>query len=160
MAKAKQTVPPSASPVTLSPDQIIELMNIYLSEWIHRDQLMWTQVFKLFYAALIVTILPNAASYIGISFPGINIKVFPIIGIVMAFVFLYIGLGYACRLRASSRTYENMMHLLGNNAYERISICDRTKMKWGFLFAKPLANILVVTMFIALMAVSMLMLLV
>lgn len=144
----------------LNNDQIIALMSVYLSEWEHRDELLWTQIFKYFYAVLIVTVLPNIATFIGIELPEINIKLFPIIGMVMALVFLYVGLGYAIRLRASSRTYEEIMKLLGSEKYERISIRDKKKIKWGYLFAAPMAMVLVVTMFVALEAVAVLLLVV
>ncbi len=37
----------------LNKDQIITLMEIYLSEWQHRDSMLWQQVFKYFYVTLI-----------------------------------------------------------------------------------------------------------
>lgn len=144
----------------LDKGQIIALMSVYLSEWEHRDELLWTQVFRYFYATLIVTVLPNIAAFVGIELPEINIKLFPIIGMVMALVFLYVGLGYAIRLRASSRTYEKIMKLLGSEEYERISIRDKKKVKWGYLFAPPMAMVLVITMFVALEAVAILLLVV
>ena len=107
---------------SLNNDQLITLMNVYLSEWEHRDGLLWTQVFRYFYATLIVIALPNIAACIGIELPEINTNLFPIIGIVMSIVFLYVGLGYAFRLQASGQTYEKIMKLLGNTDYERISI--------------------------------------
>lgn len=145
---------------TLNNSDLISLMGIYLSEWQHRDELLWTQVFRYFYASLIVTILPNIAVFIGIKLPEINIKLFPIMGMVMACVFLYVGAGYAVRLMASSRTYEKMMNLLGNEDYKRVSIKDRSEIKWGHLFAAPMAIVLVVTMFIALEIVAILLLVV
>lgn len=145
---------------SLKKDQIIALMSVYLSEWEHRDELLWTQVFRYFYATLIVIILPNAATFIGIDLPQINIKLFPIIGMLMALIFLYVGLGYAIRLRASSRTYEKIMGLIGDKEYERISIKDKSKIKLGYLFATPMAMVLVLTMFAALEAVAILLLLI
>ncbi len=144
----------------LNNDQLIELMSVYLSEWEHRDELLWTQVFRYFYATLIVIILPNVATFVGIELPEINIKLFPIIGVVMSLVFLYVGLGYAFRLQASSRTYVKIMKLLGNDKYERISIKDKEKIKGGYLFAAPMAFVLVITMFAALVAVALILLLI
>lgn len=138
-------------------DDIIALMGVYLNEWEHRDELLWTQVFRYFYATLIVTVLPNAATFIGIDLPKVNVKIFPIIGLVMSIVFLYVGLGYAIRLRASSRTYEKMMNLLNDERYKRISIKDN---KLERIFSVPMAFVLVVTMFIALVAVAVLFLVV
>lgn len=143
---------------SLNKDQIIALMEIYLDEWQHRDSLLWAQVFKLFYADLIVIVLPNIAEFLGIVLPPINQKVFPLIGIFMAIMFLYMGIGYAIRLRASSRTYEKLMKHLGNEEFERISIKDKSKIKFGWMFAPPLAMLLVVTMFISLIAASIVLL--
>ena len=53
-------------------EQIIALMSVYLSEWEHRDELLWTQVFKYFYATLVVIILPNATKFFGIELPEIK----------------------------------------------------------------------------------------
>lgn len=142
----------------LKHDQIIALLGVYLSEWQHRDELLWTQVFKYFYATLVVTVLPNAAAFVGIELPEINDKLFPVIGMVMGIIFLYVGLGYAVRLRASSRTYEKIMKMLGDEKYERISIHDREQIKGGYLFAAPMAVVLVVTMFAALEAVAVVLL--
>lgn len=86
------------STVPLNNDQIIVLMGVYLSEWEHRDNRLYAQLFKLFYATLIVTVLPNIAAYIGIDLPDIHVKAFPVIEVFMALVFLYIGTGYAIRL--------------------------------------------------------------
>ncbi len=142
----------------LSCEQLIALMGVYLSEWEHRDKLLWTQVFRYFYATLIVIVLPNIASVIGIQLPDINTKLFPIVGVFMSIVFLYVGLGYAFRLRASSQTYIKIMKLLGNEKYERISIKNKDKKKVSSLFATPMTFVLVITMFISLIAVAFILL--
>lgn len=108
----------------LNKDQIIALMEIYLSEW--------QQVFKYFYVTLIVIILPNIAEFLKIALPPINKKLFPIIGIFMAVMFLCVGIGYALRLKAIGLTYTRMMQLLGNKKYERISIRNRKEIKYGW----------------------------
>lgn len=135
----------------LNSDQIISLMSIYLNEWEHRDSLLWSQVFKLFYANLIVIILPNITAFLGISLPAINSKVFSAVGIVIAFVFLYIGLGYAKRLNASSATYANVMKLLGDEKYQRVPL---KKIRGGKLFTPSIATVLVYTMFLALEVIA------
>ncbi len=131
----------------LNSDQIISLMSIYLSEWEHRDTMLWHQVFKIFYANLIVIIIPNIAAFLGIKLPPINNQIFPIVGILMAFVFLYIGLGYAQRLKASSKSYEKVMQQLGDIRYQRVPL---RSMKHGKFFSIRLADLLVYTMFFAL----------
>lgn len=139
-----------AVPKTLNEDQLIALMSVYLSEWEHRDELLWVQVFKIFYANVIVIVLPNIAAFIEIELPDINRKLFPIIGMLMAIVFLYISIGSIMRLKAIKLSYMKTMELLGNEKYECISIKDKSKIKWGYLFNTSLADVLVVTMFIAL----------
>ncbi len=88
----------------LEKQQIIDLLAVYYSEWQHRDDILWSQMFKLFYANLIVTILPYIAEAFVDDFPAINPKIFPVLGIVMTCAALYIGIGYAVRLQASSDT--------------------------------------------------------
>ena len=133
--------------INLNADQIISLMSVYLDEWKHRDKILWSQVFKIFYAVLLVTILPNIASFLEISLPEINKIFFPIAGTVMNVIFLYVGLGYAKRLEASADTYKNVMKLLGDPKYQRVSVKD---IKGGEFFSIPLAKLIVITMFLAL----------
>ena len=92
----------------LEKEDMINLMEIYLSEWEHRDTLLWSQVFKLFYANLIVIILPYQKIF-DLSVLPLDTIIYPIIGIIMSFIFMYIGVGYAYRLRASSQTYEKII---------------------------------------------------
>ena len=51
---------------------LLALMQIYLSEWMHRDELLWKQVFKYFYATLFVLFLPNIAAFVQIELPDIS----------------------------------------------------------------------------------------
>jgi len=144
-------------------EEIINLMGIYLSEWEHRDTLLWSQVFKLFYANLIVIILPNIASFIGIDLPSINEKIYPIIGIIMSLIFLYVGIGYCFRLMASSRTYVKLMKQLNKKEYERVPldddderINDDYKMpKIARYFSTQMVFVLVPTMFLSLIVLSL-----
>lgn len=138
----------------LSVDQVISLMEIYLSEWQHRDEMLWMQTFKLFYANLIIIVLPNIASFLEIDLPPINRNIFPIIGMIMAIVFYYVAIANRFRLRANSLIYENLMELLGDEKYKRISIKDREKMKGGHLFSLSVLIIIVTTMFLSLEAIA------
>lgn len=58
-------------------ENVIELMNVYLSEWEHRDEMLWAQVFKHFYATLIVMFLPNIASFLNVDLPRFPISYIP-----------------------------------------------------------------------------------
>ena len=131
----------------LTDDQIISLMSVYLDEWEHRNNLLWSQVFKMFYANLVVIILPYITNFLGVSLPEVNAKLFPTIGMILAPVFLYIGLGYAKRQQASSMTYVKVMKQLENENYQRTPI---KSLKFGKYFSTPLADLLICTMFFVL----------
>ena len=68
----------------LNNDQIISLLSIYESEWEHRNNLLWSQVFRFFYFSILIMILPNITDYLSISLPNIQPKLFPIVGILSA----------------------------------------------------------------------------
>ena len=57
----------------------IALMNIYLEEWKHRDVILRQQVFRFFYATLIIIFFPNFSERINIELPNIPQFIFPII---------------------------------------------------------------------------------
>lgn len=139
-------------------EDIINLMGIYLSEWEHRDTLLWSQIFKLFYADLIVIILPYQKIF-DLSVLPLDKKIYPIIGIIMSFIFMYIGIGYAYRLTASSDTYRKVMKNL-KKRYRRNSIKNKRKYKLGWFFSPPMAFVLVITMFSSLIILSIIMLVV
>lgn len=107
----------------LSPDYdtTISLLNVYLAEWIHRDQIIWSQIFKFFYAILIIILLPNLALHFELVLPNLPIWIFRIIGLFLSFLFLYISLGYAIRLHAIGDTYRDIMKTLPVE-YQRKSI--------------------------------------
>ena len=139
----------------LNPEQIISLMAVYLDEWKHRDSLLWSQTFKLFYANLIIITLPYIADFLGISLPQIDNKVFSIVGIIIAFVFLYISLGYSKRLNASSKTYAKMIKMLENENYQRIPL---EKIKNGKIFKTSIATVLTYTLFLVLETIAIILL--
>lgn len=137
------------SSINPNPDQIISLMNMYLNEWEHRDQMLWSQVFKYFYACLIVTVLPYAADKMQITLPeGMDSRYFPFVGVVMGFIFLYVGLGYAYRLKAIGDTYKRLNNMLPK-VFQRDSIEDPSKYPIGRHFSARMSMILVIVMFFA-----------
>lgn len=93
-------------------DQLLSLMNIYYSEWAHRDSLMWKQITTFFFAIFIIILLPYAKIWeISLS-DKIPNYVFPIVGILLNFVFLYVSMQYAKRLSKISQTYRELIELL------------------------------------------------
>lgn len=47
----------------------ISLLNTYLTELIHRDQIFTQQIFKYFYTVLIIILLPNLTSHFLVELP-------------------------------------------------------------------------------------------
>ena len=108
----------------LKTEEILTLMNIYLSEWCHRDQLLWKQVYTFFYVTLIVMFLPNLSTFIGIDLPNdFPSFVFPIIALTMSVLFLIVSIGYAMRLSSSGEAYKNVIEKLPKE-YQRSNIND------------------------------------
>lgn len=107
--------------------ELIELMGIYLSEWEHRDTLFWSQIFKFFYAILIFILFPYLLEGLGVSddvLLKVPVRMFPMIGIVLSFIFLYVGLAYSARLVAINKSYINLIALLPQNNIKRLKVTD------------------------------------
>lgn len=134
----------------LNKDQIIALMDVYLCEWTHRDNLLWSQVFKFFFASLFVIMLPNIAEGFGIKLPSLGEWVYRLVGGIMALVFWYVSIGYSYRLAAVGNTYQKLINLLVNDDYKRESIEDKTKFKYGWFFSKRLSLLISSIMFLSL----------
>ncbi|RAZ94476.1 hypothetical protein DK853_34975, partial [Klebsiella oxytoca] len=83
----------------------------------------WKQVFKYFYATLVVLFLPNIASFLGINLPEFPAVLFPLAALVLSLVFLYISIGYSKRLEASGNTYQKLINLLPEEL-RRVSVSD------------------------------------
>ena len=131
-------------------ETIISLLNIYLTEWIHRDKILWSQVFKLFYAILIIILLPNISEYLKISLPSIPTILFRILGLLFSFVFLYICLGYLKRLEAIGNSYQNLINKLPPE-YRRQNVRD---LHMGKLFSYRTSYIICFLLFSCLISLS------
>ena len=114
----------------LSYDQIISLLSIYEDEWEHRNDILWSQIFRFFYFSVFTMILPNITTYLSISLPKIPLKLFPIIGIFIATLSYILSLSYSKRLEASSKTYKKINDLLPEK-YRRIGL---ESIKYGKYF--------------------------
>ena len=91
---------------------LLTLMDIYLTEWRHRDSLLWKQVFVYFYAILIVVMFPFV-DILGVSFEEILPRwIFSAIGIVLSVMFLIVSKGYADRLKSIGDTYNRLIKML------------------------------------------------
>lgn len=136
-------------------EHVLELMNIYLSEWEQRDELLWQQVFKFFYATLIVSLLPNLASHFQIDLSGFPEILFPIVALFLSVVSIYMSIGYSKRLEASGKTYQKLIDLLPNEL-RRISISD-PNIKYGKFFKYRMSITVSSLMFFALACLSIVM---
>jgi|InofroStandDraft_1065614.scaffolds.fasta_scaffold120207_2 hypothetical protein len=136
-------------------EHVLELMNIYLSEWIDRNDLMWNLVFRYFYVALIVLFLPNVANFIGITLPQFPPILFPIIASILSLYFLYVTVGYAKRLEAIGKTYQKLIDLLPKEL-QRFSLSD-PEIKYGKYFHTRMGAKLCCLMFGVLIFLSIVM---
>lgn len=108
-------------------EELLSLINIYYAEWSHRDSLMWKQVCTFFFAAFIVTLLPFAKIWEISLTKVIPDFIFPIAGIILSLIFLYITRQYAHRLSKSGETYRELIEHLPEefkrkNIYEKKNI--------------------------------------
>lgn len=96
-------------------EQLIDLANLYLNEWSHRDSIIWKQLFAYFIACLVVMLLPFM-TYFEIDFDNALPKwLFPMIGLVLSIVFFVVSKGYAIRLQAIGDAYQNVLDQLPRN---------------------------------------------
>ena len=143
------------TPLSSDYDTTISLLNTYFSEWSHRDQILWSQVFKFYYAILIIIILPNIAPHFDLYLPPMPDLIFRFIGLILSIVFLYISFGYVIRLQAISDTYNNLIISLPEN-YKRESI-ENIKSKnipIGKIFKPRLSYMICFSLFFSLVFLS------
>lgn len=116
----------------LSLSEKISLAEIYLSEWKHRDELFWRQIFKYFYTACIILFMPNIAYMLHIDIAGIPSKLFYLMALFMSFFFWYVAIGYAKRLEATSIVYDRLLNEIPGK-FKRIHLTD-SEIKYGKYF--------------------------
>ena len=141
----------------LSYDATISLLNVYFMEWRHRDQILWVQTFRFYYATLIIILLPNIAARLQIDLPVIPNLVYRLVGLLVSIVFLYISIGYAIRLHIISKSYRNILDKLPQG-YEQKSFDDFGPRAIHIvkLFKPRLGYILCITLFLSLFLLSLL----
>lgn len=100
------------SRVPLSTEQIIALLDIYESEWQHRNNILWSQVFKLFYFSIFIMSLPIISSGLGYNLPQISSLIFPVIGAISAVFSYYMAISYALRLKVTRDSIDKLLRFL------------------------------------------------
>ena len=136
----------------LNNEETIALLDVYLNEFIFRDDLLWAQTFKLFYATIIVMLLPNITEFLNVSLPALPTILFRAVGGIMSLAFLYVAIGYGKRLEASTKTYNKTLEML-DAEYQRIKIKD---LKHGKFFTWRTSYIVIFQMFFSLIVMDIL----
>ena len=140
--------------VLKSEKDLLGLLNIYLEEWKHRDNIMWNQVFRIYYATLIITILPYIEILKNDSGNKFDNKICFWISLIMSFFFLYIGLAYGLRLKAIGDTYMKLCMMIEDERIRKLKIEDMNKMIT--IFTKPLSLSIPIILFFSLLFVNFL----
>lgn len=134
-------------------DQLLELMEIYLSEWQHRDNLFFKEIFTYFFSSLVVMILPFADIW-GLHFPEeVPRWLFPAVGMFMAIAFFIVSNGYIARLKALSDPYQELINSLPPKL-QRKKITDMYSGVWGAVMNWRMAAFICLFMFLALMGIG------
>ncbi len=143
---------------TLTNEEIISLISVYLNEWKHRDDVLWRQVFKFYYVTLITMVFPHITGYLNANFIIEDARLFYYIGLVMSMIFYYVAIAIAMRARASYKAYEKVVNLLEDNkhTYTRVSVAT---LRFGAFFNFPLAIGIITIMFISLVCIAIILLL-
>ncbi len=134
-------------------EHILNAMNIYLTEYIHRDTLMWKHNFTFFVCTLLVILLPNLLDYFEMTLPPILDKrpeIFPFVGILMSFVFFIRAINLGKRFQAISLTYNDLIRQLPENL-QRFTINNKLSYKYKRIHVYVLPSI----MFVALVSISL-----
>ncbi len=135
-------------------EQLINLANMYLSEWSHRDAILWKQVFSYFIACLIVMLLPFM-TYFGIDFGGaLPNWIFPAMGMILAVFFFIVSKGYAIRLQAVGDTYQRLIEKLP----KEMQRTRTTQVNKNIIYNINMCNLIVHVMFISLLVIGIVLL--
>ena len=134
-------------------EELLSLINIYSLEWTQRDSLMWKQVYTFFFAVFIIILLPFAKVWNISLTETIPHFVFPIVGILLSFLFLYVSMQYAKRLSKIGETYRDLIEHLPEE-FQRKHIYKKDKIS----FWKQIAYTVPLIMFFALFSFGVLVL--
>ena len=85
---------------------VISLINIYLTEFNCRYEMLWSIVIKVFYATIIVSLLPNISCGLHLKLPINSPIIFRVLGLCMSLGFTYISLSFTIRMDDSKNTYQ------------------------------------------------------
>lgn len=136
--------------------EIIQVLELYLSDWQHRNQMFWQQNYRFFFAGLIVSLLPYVKFVENTLVDVMDRHIFHIVGIVVAVIYYIIVNAEAVRLRALSDKYREIMKLLPES-YQRIKLED-SKRFMDRMFSKEIIRIISVGMPLGLIILNLVLL--
>lgn len=104
----------------LKPSEILSLMDIYCSEWCHRDSSMWKQLYVYYLRVFVIMLLPYI-SPMNLDLPdGLPEQFFIIVGMILSVVVAFIAWTYASRMRIVRNAYVTAMKQLPINLQQKI----------------------------------------
>ncbi|MCH5192186.1 MAG: hypothetical protein J1F23_08495 [Oscillospiraceae bacterium] len=138
-------------------NELLSLMDLYLSEWFHRDSLLWKQAFTYFFAILVISILPFAKLW-GINFDSVIPKwIFPLIGLILSVLFFVFSMGYAERVEAVGAIYRDLINMLPQE-YRRKKIIEMGNGPIYKIISLRLSKLIPYVMFVLLIAINIILL--
>lgn len=138
-------------------DQLLQLVNIYLSEWEHRDKHFWSQAFAYFMASLSVSSIPFIGTWTqGPLFGSLPLFAFPVIGSILAVMFLIIMLSYYERSKESHDVYMSLIKQISPESFQEKAIKERPDTLPNRIYKKSISKWGIIVMFIALITVAIL----
>lgn len=138
-------------------EELLHLLDIYLSEWEHRDTLFWKQIFTYFFSSLVVMLLPFLNAW-GLKLPDdIPDFIFPSIGLIMSVLFYIVSNGYLTRLKAVSVPYQALIEKLPLE-YQRKKVDLLNPGVWGKILNWKMGILICTFMFLALLGIGIVLL--
>lgn len=109
------------STTTYNEESFLSLMNIYQNEWTHQDTVLWNHAFAYFVFIFTIIVFPIICPWqikpeVILVFP---MRLFPWVGIALAFALLFVMLGYKARMECSAGKYREMIKMLDDTIKEK-----------------------------------------
>lgn len=137
-------------------DQLISLMNVYMSDINQRDSMFWKQIFTYFFVTIFVIMLPELTTIVDVHETLPNF-LFRMIGMGLALIFLFISHAYIARMKCLSDVYMDMIDMLPPD-FRRKRVSNLKDDIWHKLFDKRMSTFMSWIMFILLEFVALVML--
>lgn len=161
-------------------ESYLTLLSIYLTEWTHQDGVLWNHVFAYFVFSFAVIVFPVVCPWNmdPCIIEILPLRLFPIVGIVLAFALLFVMLGYKARMECSAGKYRDLIRSLDEDVREselrpkedskRCPLDEKDKMrcpfyikykarktlkeKWRYILGTNLTRFIAIIMFVILVS--------